>query len=157
MQHYTWLVAIFISTLVNMAFAQSTLPPTSRTVYKCNEKGKTVYSDAPCLGATKVDVEPTRGFNKDTGREIIGTDVRREQHRELMADAFKPLTGLTAEQYKVHERRYKLSPESQQACKRLDQLIPQAEYAEKDASPEELAIAKNNLFVLRKSYSKNGC
>ena len=98
MQHYTWLVAIFISTLVNMAFAQSTLPPTSRTVYKCNEKGKTVYSDAPCLGATKVDVEPTRGFNKDTGREIIGTDVRREQHRELMADAFKPLTGLTAEQ-----------------------------------------------------------
>ena len=157
MQHYTWLVAIFISTLVNMAIAQSTLPPTSRTVYKCNEKGKTVYSDAPCLGATKVDVEPTRGFNKDTGREIIGNDVRRETRSEMMAEAIKPLTGMNADQYKVYERRYKLSPKSKQACKRLDQLIPQAEFAEKHASPEELAIAKNNLFVLRKSYSKNGC
>ena len=157
MQHYTWLVAIFISTLVKMALAQSTLPPTSRTVYKCNEKGKTVYSDAPCLGATKVDVEPTRGFNKDTGREIIGNDVRREKRSEMMAEAIKPLTGMNADQYKVYERRYKLSPESKQACKRLDQLIPQAEFTEKHASPEELATAKNNLFVLRKSYSKNGC
>jgi hypothetical protein len=157
MQHITWLVAIFISMLVNMALAQSTLPPTSRTVYKCNEKGKTVYSDAPCLGATKVDVEPTRGFNKDTGREIIGNDVRREKRSEMMAEAIKPLTGMNADQYKVYERRYKLSPESKQACKRLDQLIPQAEFTEKHASPEELATAKNNLFVLRKSYSKNGC
>ena len=134
MQHITWLGAIFISTLVNMAFAQSTLPPTSRTVYKC-----------------------TRGFNKDTGREIIGNDVRREKRSEMMAEAIKPLTGMNADQYKVYERRYKLSPESKQACKRLDQLIPQAEFTEKHASPEELATAKNNLFVLRKSYSKNGC
>lgn len=157
MQHFTWLVAIFISALVNLAFAQSTLPPTSRTVYKCSEKGKTVYSDAPCLGATKVDVEPTRGFNKDTGREIVGADVQREHRREIWADALQPLTGMDRKQYKVYERRYKLSPESQQACRRLDQLIPQAEFAEKHASPEELGNAKNNLFVLRKSYSKNGC
>ena len=43
------------------------LPPTSRTVYKCQEGAKTVYSDEPCLGAQRINVEPTRGLDKSSG------------------------------------------------------------------------------------------
>lgn len=56
------------------AFAQS-LPPPSRTVFKCEEAGKVVYSDSPCLGARQIDVEPTRGVNQITGKRLTGPDV----------------------------------------------------------------------------------
>ena len=39
----------------SLAEAQS-LPAPSRTVFKCEEGGRIVYSDSPCLGAKKIDV-----------------------------------------------------------------------------------------------------
>lgn len=60
--------------------AQSLQPP-SRTVFKCNQGGKTVYSDAPCLGAQRIEVEPTRGVSKLSGKERIGNDVQQECRR----------------------------------------------------------------------------
>lgn len=57
---------------------------------------KMVYSDSPCLGAQKIDVEGTRGLSKSSGCEQVGNDVRREQHRETFADAIRPLTGMDA-------------------------------------------------------------
>jgi hypothetical protein len=58
-----------------IAFAEAKLPAPSRTAFKCEVAGKVVYSDSPCLGAQKIDVEPTRGLNKSTGRKLIGYDV----------------------------------------------------------------------------------
>jgi hypothetical protein len=58
-------------------------------VFKCENGGKTFYSDSPCLGAKKIDVEPTRGLNKSTGSERTGKDVSREMQREQFAEAVK--------------------------------------------------------------------
>lgn len=69
------------------------LPPPSRTVYKCEVGGKVHYSDSPCVGAQKVDVTPTRGMNKSAGRQLTGSDVRREVFREQLSDAVRPITG----------------------------------------------------------------
>lgn len=59
----------------------------SRTVYKCEAAGKVTYSDEPCAGAVRVEVEPTRGLNKSSGSERTGADVARERRREGIAEA----------------------------------------------------------------------
>jgi hypothetical protein len=55
---------------IPVTFAQS-LPAPSRTVYKCEVGGKVTYSDSPCLGATRIDVEPTRGVSKLSGSQRV--------------------------------------------------------------------------------------
>jgi hypothetical protein len=108
---------LFISPLA----AQPTkLPDTSRTVYKCKIDEKVSYSDALCLGAERIDIEPTRGMNKSTGRELTGSDVSRERHREMMADALKPLTGMGPQQLNIYSRRMKLTPGAKSECAKLD-------------------------------------
>lgn len=135
-----------------------TLPQPSRTVYKCEEGGQVHYSDAPCLGAKKVDVEPTRGLNKSTGRELQGSDVRRERFREELAEAFKPATGLDAKQLNQAVRRQKLSPDAQRQCRLLDQQLPEAEIAEVLAKTDaELKAAQKRLFEVRTTYRKLRC
>ena len=89
---------------VSHAFAQK-LPPPSRTVFKCEVGSKVVYSDSPCLGAQRIEVEPTRGLNKSTGTEEVGKDVRQELQNEQIAEALKPVFGETAqERTKRHTR-----------------------------------------------------
>ena len=56
------------------------LPNPSRTVFKCQVAGKVVYSDDPCLGAQRIDVQPTRGLDKSSGRQKSGADVDREKN-----------------------------------------------------------------------------
>lgn len=134
------------------------LPPTSRTVYKCESGGKIHYSDAPCLGARKVDVEPTRGLNKSSGQERQGADVRQEHLREGFAEAFKPLTGLNAKQLDQLGRRQKLSPDAQRQCQKLDPQVLAAEAAEKSArTAAKLKSAQQRLFELRTAYRRLGC
>ena len=60
------------------------------------------------MGAQVIDVEPTRGLNKSSGRVQIGADVQHEQHREMIAEALRPLTGLDAKQLAVHEESTKV-------------------------------------------------
>lgn len=38
--------------------------PAHAEMYKCNEGGKTVYSDQPCAGAQKIDVRPASGTSR---------------------------------------------------------------------------------------------
>ena len=147
---------LLASATSTVAFAQK-LPPPSRTVFKCEEAGKVVYSDAPCLGAKKVNVEPTRGLNKSTGQERIGQDVRREQQREIMADALRPLTGMDAKQLDRSGRRMKLSTEEQKACRNLDSEIPRIEGREKLASGQEFEGVQRRLLSLRTAYRSAGC
>lgn len=119
--------------------------------------GKTVYSDAPCLGAVKVDVEPTRGLNKLSGRELVGADVRREQHRESFAQAIRPLTGLDAKQLDTQGRHMKLARPVQEDCRRLDGEIPVAQREEGLAERSALADAKARLLRLRQRFRELGC
>jgi hypothetical protein len=133
------------------SFAQ-TLSPPSRSVYKCSANGKTTYSDAPCLGAQRLDIEPTRGVG---GRE--GRDVQRERHREMMAEAIRPLTGMNAKQLDLHGRRMKLTPEAQRECRALDAQTPATEQDEAQAAGERREIVKVNLFNLRQRQRELRC
>ena len=139
------------------SFAQVTLPAPSRTVFKCEAAGKVVYSDSPCLGAQKIDVVPTRGLNKSTGRELVGANVRQEQQREMIATAIQPITGMDVKQFDTFGRRMKLTPEAQKECKQLDIKIPIAEQEEKLSKPEVLAQSQAALLVLRKRFREIKC
>lgn len=138
------------------ASAQS-LPAPSRTVYKCEIAGKASYSDSPCLGAKKIDVEPTRGFSKASGREMVGSDVRQEHVHEAFADAVKPLTGLDAKQLNTQGRRFKLSADVNQECGRLDRELAAAEAEEGKADRSALASARERLFKLRQRFRDLRC
>jgi hypothetical protein len=150
------ILSILTLLVASSAFSQ-TLPAPSREVFKCEEGGKVVYSDAPCLGAKRVGVEPTRGLNKLSGTERIGADVRQEKHKEQMAEALRPLLGETAEQYSKRHRRATLTPKSQGQCGRLDQEIQSAEQAEREAAKGELLQAQDRLYRIRKQYIDLRC
>jgi len=151
---FTSLIVVLFS---GLSLADVTLPTPSRTVFKCQSGGKVLYSDSPCLGAQKIDVEPTRGLNKSTGRELLGSDVRQEQHRENVAAAIQPITGMDAKQFGTFGRRRNLSIEAQKECKKLDVKIPIAEQEEKQAKPEALAKSQSALLVLRKRFREIKC
>jgi hypothetical protein len=147
----------FCALFVGPAPAQK-LPPTSRTVYKCAVDGKVHYSDAPCLGGKKIDVEPTRGLDKTSGKVRTGSDVRHEKNREMFVEAVKPLTGMDAKQLDTAGRRMKLSIKAQQDCRRLDAEIPIAEQEEAQARQGVAGkAAQERLFGLRTVYRSTGC
>jgi hypothetical protein len=134
------------------------LPPPSRTVYKCEDGGKVHYSDSPCLGARKLEVEPTRGLNKSSGRELQGQDVNRERFREAFANGIKPVTGMDAKQLDQAGRRQRLGSEARRQCRGLGLQIPAAEATEKSAKAGiELQLAQQRLFALRTTYRTLGC
>ncbi len=138
------------------ALAQK-LPAPSRTVFKCESGGKVVYSDTPCLGAQRVDVEPTRGLNKSTGTEKVGSDVRRERQNEQMAEALKPIFGETEPERAKRHARAKLSPPDRAACSDLDRDIPAAERQEAAASPATRNPTQVRLLDLRSQYRELRC
>lgn len=147
--------ALALSTAVG-ALAQS-LPAPSRTVYKCVVQGKTVYTDDPCVGAQRVDVEPTRGLNQASGRELTGRDVAREKQTEQMAQAVKPLTGLTPQQFEVRRKRHSLSPPAQAECARLDGDIARSEGLERSASTTARPVVQRDLYALRQRHRDLQC
>lgn len=140
-----------------MAAQSVKLPPPSRTVYKCTTDGKTVYSDNPCVGAQRLDIEPTRGMDSMTGAARAGADVRRERHRETLAEAVKPLTGKDAKGFEKDRRRLQLAPTVQRECARLDGTLTAQERAEREAKPTNLQHAQQSLYVTRKRYRDLGC
>lgn len=138
------------------ALAQS-LPPASRTVFKCVEKGKVVYSDSPCLGAQRIDVEPTRGLNKSSGTERVGADVRQERHNELIADALRPVLGETAEQRAKRHRRAKLGTQAKTECADLDNRISAGEAEKKQAAAAFRKPVQGRLLALRGRFKELQC
>ena len=143
-------------TLIGVSQAQS-LPPPSRTVFKCEVAGKVVYSDSPCLGAKQVDVEPTRGANKATGKELTGADVRRERQREGMAEAVRPLTGMDAKQFNVAANRTKLDAGTKAQCSVLDVQIPVAEADERKVVGTDRQDIQAQLLKLRQQFRDLRC
>lgn len=142
---------ILFPAVMTVSSAQTLLAP-SRSVYKCSTNGVTSYSDAPCLGAERLEIEPTRGVGRKEGR-----DVHQERHREMIAEAVRPLTGLNAQQLDVQGRRMKLSPDSQRECRVLDAQIPNAEREEGRAAGERLTLIKASLFTLRQRQRELRC
>jgi hypothetical protein len=152
-----FLIATASLAFISLQAYSQKLPPTSRSVFKCEVAGKVVYSDAPCLGAQKIDVEPTRGLSKTSGREQVGNDVRHEQFREMFADGVRPLTGMDAKQLDVQGRRMKLTPDAQAECRRLDAEIPAAEKQEKLVKQQALLEVQAQLFRMRRGFREQGC
>jgi hypothetical protein len=144
--------------LSEVASAQTlSLPAASRTVYKCTVNNKIVYTDEPCMGAQVVDVEPTRGMNKSTGRELTGADVQAEKFREQLADGIKPITGLSPQQFDVKRRRINLPGDVQAECSKLDGSIAQSEADERGASGDAKTDIQRSLFVMRKRSRELRC
>jgi len=155
---HTFVVAIAcVFAFASLPALSEKLAPVSRDVFKCVVAGKTIYTDSPCLGAQKVDVEPTRGLNKSSGREQIGNDVRREQSRELIAGAVRPITGMDAKQLDVQGRRMKLSADSQRECRLLDVDIPNIEKEERSVRGAALADVQARLLRVRQRFKEQGC
>lgn len=156
MKHCSAFFCLWLGLMVGVE--AQTLPPTSRTVYKCTANGKTHYADAPCLGAQTVDVEPTRGLNKSSGTERTGADVQRERQREMFAEAVRPITGMSNAEFDRAGRRSRLPPAQQSLCQQLDRQLPAAEHKERLArNAAEREAVQSELFHLRKTYRDNRC
>lgn len=150
-------IAIAALTVIASSVAAQSLPPPSRTVYKCEDGKKVHYSDSPCLGAKKVDVEPTRGLNKSTGREQVGQDVQREKNNEMMADALRPILNETPEQRATRHKRFKLEPSAKVECALLDVQIPRLEEQERSATGQTLSTIQRNLLDSRTQFHSLRC
>ena len=151
------LAAAFASAVFAVSALAQKLPPTSRNVFKCEVGGKVVYSDEPCLGAKRVDVEPTRGVDRATGSARVGADVQREKHNEQMAEALRPIFGEDAKQRATRHRRAALKPQDREQCYTLDREIATAEAADVQAQKAESPAAQANLLRLRRNYSSLQC
>lgn len=152
---FSLLIFLTISA-VSSSYAQ-TIPAPSRTVFKCEIEGKVVYSDSPCIGAKRVDIQPSRGLNKTTGSERVGADIRREHHNEQMAEALRPILGENAEQRSQRHHRAGLKPEIRTRCAQSGQEISAAEKAEIKSTKENLSSVQSNLYQLRKEYRDLRC
>jgi len=152
-----WVCAITLGVIAPGAVFAQTLPPPSRTVFKCDVAGKVVYSDSPCLGASKIDAEPTRGANLITGKTMTGADVRRERSREQVAEALHPITGMNAKQLDSAGRRTKLSADSQSQCLTLDRQILAMENEEANATGSNRTVVQARLLTLRQQFRTLRC
>jgi hypothetical protein len=147
------LVTILILGSLNAVSASAqSLPALSRTVYKCNVNGRVAYSDSPCLGAERLEIEPSRGVGR-----TAGADVQRERAREALADAIRPLTGMDAKQFEVQSRRMKLTAAAQRECRALDIDLPAKEHAVAASSGGLRQEEERQLFSLRQRYRYLGC
>ena len=150
-------IGVFCLLAADTAALAQSLPPPSRTVFKCEAAGKVVYSDSPCLGATKVDVEPTRGANAITGKGRTGPDVQHERTREQFAEAIRPITGMDAKQLDTAGRRTKLTADGQAQCKTLDTQIPASEADEAKSTGANRQEVQVRLLRLRQQFRDLRC
>lgn len=133
------------------------LPAPGRVIYKCIVGGKIAYTDEPCLGAQRLDIEPSRGLDKFSGKQMTGADVRTELHREMFGEALRPLTGLDGKAYATEVRRYKLNGYAKAECRSLDNHLPGIEAIERTASKEVRPAIQHELLVMRQRYKTLGC
>jgi hypothetical protein len=133
------------------------LPQPSRSMYKCVVGKQVTYTDEPCLGAERIEVEPTRGVNSLSGKARTGPDVANEQRREMWAEALRPLTGLDAKGYAAEARRSRLSSAAHAECARLDVANAQMEAAERAADASAKPAVQRDLLTLRKRFKDLRC
>lgn len=150
------ILALTLAALTCPLASAQKLPQPSREVFRCEVNGKITYSDAPCLGAKKVNVEPTRGLTS-TGKERPGADVQRERFDEGIAEAIRPLTGKDAKQLQVDGKRLPLTAPAQAECRQLDTAIPAAEQKERLSDARSRPAIQQELLVLRQRFIQLHC
>jgi hypothetical protein len=133
------------------------VPPATRTAFKCKIDGRIVYSDEPCLGAQRIEVEPTRGVDAVSARPPPVSDARREPPREVAPNAGGTVSGSDGRQPEAQNRRTHLSAESQRECRDLDTSIVALEREEREASKAQIGSVQNQLFAARKRFVALGC
>src|SRR6218665_1642293 len=106
----------------------STCHAASNTVYRCEQGGKVIYTDEPCMNAKEVDVTPTEGMNKWSGKERVAPALQNRQATELrrkeLGKALRPLTGQDDEKWQESLKHESRPAETRNECRRLDNLIP---------------------------------
>ncbi len=147
--------------LIALCLLGSTLSLTAQAtdVYRCDQDGRVVFSDEPCLGAKRIEVHPTQGMDKLSGKSRKGEDVRRNEHHRQMDQALRPLHGRTHEEMNVQRRRYgnNLTPGEHARCAVMDQQLKTQEAREVGARGEALAETQKSLFQLRREHRALGC
>lgn len=140
-----------------MAFLLTTQAHAQKPVYRCETGGKVSYSNEPCLGAKEIDTTPTQGMDRTSGQSRKGADVQRHELDGVMAEALKPLTGMTPDQYRVQRRRVQLSPRDKMECSRLDATLPELKQLTATGLPRERAAADVELYKARKRFNDLNC
>lgn len=123
-----------------------------QAVYRCEQNGKVGYSHEPCVGAKVIDATPTQGVNKMTGVTRKGAEVQREEHRKLLDDGFRPLTGMSHEQMDVERRRFRLSSAEKLQCRSSDLQLPELESRAAAANREMRFRAEAELYKARQEF-----
>lgn len=128
-------------------------------VYRCEVNGKVSYSDEPCMGAKRVDVRPTRGLDKLSGKSSKGAEVRAEEFNKQAADALRPIFRETPDQRATRHRRFRnnLTPEEVAECYLLDARMESAEGREKVARGAELKQVQLQLLKQRQRHRELKC
>ena len=83
--------------------------------------------------------------------------MQRERHRELFADAVRPITGMGAKAFDKRGRRMKLPPGMASQCDALERRIADSEALERAANREALPAAQRSLLSLRERYRSARC
>jgi hypothetical protein len=143
--------------LVVCLFTSCALGAAAQTVYRCEAQGKVVYSHEPCVGAKPVDTTPTQGLDKSSGKSRKGADVRRAETDKMFGEAIRPMTGLDPKQRDTLHRRFKLPHAAKLECAVLDTRLTGQEAAERNAAPQDLKSAQQELFESRKRYRELSC
>ena len=130
----------------------------AQRVYKCTSGRSVSYSHEPCLDAQVVDVVPTQGMDRASGVSRKGSDVQRIEHRAMLADALKPLTGMDEKQFDQFSDRQRLDPQVREACDQIDARLAQqeAQAAQPGTDAERKAYA-TLLFESRQRYRRLRC
>jgi len=140
-------LAAALATLVVAPTVCSAAPP---TVYRCESNGKVSYSDEPCVGAKAIEVTPTQGADKMTGRSRKGKEVQRDEYHTALNTATRPLHGRSHEDMEVLRRRFKLSSADQMQCASLDLQLPDLEEQASSSSGPGKGRADVALYQARK-------
>ncbi|MCD6664171.1 MAG: DUF4124 domain-containing protein [Comamonas sp.] len=142
--------AALIAMACTMAYGQ---------VYRCDQGGKTVYTDAPCLGAKKIDATPSQGFDTYSGKSQKGKEVRKDERRRLMTESMRPLHGQTYEAMKPRYERSErhLTPAEHAQCEALDKTMEALEEREKRATGDTLKAVQLRLLRQRQRYRELKC
>lgn len=161
MNIYRTLVVVLVAAVSACALAQP-VSPASRSAYKCTIDGKTVYSDEPCLGAQKIDIEPGKAANATTRSSSTSSNARRQQPRpepkaEPSAEGDHASTDVETKPAQVLSGRARLSSASQRECRDLESSITVLEREEKEASKSDLPRVQGQLFTKRKRFVDLGC
>lgn len=69
----------------------------------------------------------------------------------------RPITGLDQKQRATLHRRFKLPHAAKLECALLDTRLTDEEAAERNAAPQKLKAAQQELFEIRKRYREPSC